>query len=169
MISAVRCAQITAAKEVRLVLRESHSRRRSVTKVFARAAWDEIIVPNNNDALSLARCTWHEQMIKRLCRKLGMPRWPFRQIDSINKAMEDLHDQLEGARTEADRARCVFSLVCGVLFFYFSLLFACVACVVCRLFVVCGLAHPPTQTLCCMYSILADEVHDTVVSLYYFS
>ncbi|CBN75385.1 Putative NIN-like transcription factor [Ectocarpus siliculosus] len=44
-------------------------------------------------------------MIKRLCRKLGMPRWPFRQIDSINKAMEDLHDQLEGARTEADRAR----------------------------------------------------------------
>lgn len=46
-------------------------------------------------------------MIKRLCRKLGMPRWPFRQIDSINKAMEDLHDQLEGARTEADRTRCV--------------------------------------------------------------
>ncbi|CAM9425106.1 unnamed protein product [Pylaiella littoralis] len=44
-------------------------------------------------------------MIKRLCRKLGMPRWPFRQIDSINKAMEDLHDQLEGARTEADRTR----------------------------------------------------------------
>lgn len=48
------------------------------------------------------------QMIKRLCRKLGMPRWPFRQIDSINKAMEDLQDQLEGARTEADRARCVY-------------------------------------------------------------
>lgn len=47
-------------------------------------------------------------MIKRLCRKLGMPRWPFRQIDSINKAMEDLQDQLEGARTEADRARCVW-------------------------------------------------------------
>lgn len=44
-------------------------------------------------------------MIKRLCRKLGMPRWPFRQIDSINKTMEDLHDQLDGARTEADRAR----------------------------------------------------------------
>ncbi|CAM9667965.1 unnamed protein product, partial [Hapterophycus canaliculatus] len=41
-------------------------------------------------------------MIKRLCRKLGMPRWPFRQIDSINKAMEDLQDQLDGARTEAD-------------------------------------------------------------------
>lgn len=34
-----------------------------------------------------------------------MPRWPFRQIDSINKTMEDLHDQLDGARTEADRAR----------------------------------------------------------------
>lgn len=48
------------------------------------------------------------QMIKRLCRKLGMPRWPFRQIDSINKAMEDLQDQLEGARTEADRTRCVY-------------------------------------------------------------
>lgn len=45
------------------------------------------------------------QMIKRLCRKLGMPRWPYRQIDSINKSMEDLQDQLEGARTEADRAR----------------------------------------------------------------
>lgn len=45
------------------------------------------------------------QMIKRLCRKLGMPRWPYRQIDSINKSMEDLQDQLEGARNEADRAR----------------------------------------------------------------
>lgn len=49
----------------------------------------------------------HVQMIKRLCRKLGMPRWPYRQIDSINKAMEDLHDQLQSARTEADRARYV--------------------------------------------------------------
>eukprot|EP00903_Cladosiphon_okamuranus_P006994 g6805.t1 len=49
-------------------------------------------------------------MIKRLCRKLGMPRWPFRQIDSINKAMEDLQDQLEGARTEADRARYMKAL-----------------------------------------------------------
>lgn len=72
-------------------------------------------------------------MIKRLCRKLGMPRWPFRQIDSINKAMEDLHDQLEGARSEADRTRCVvfdfqkhevrfsvyyFTLICEVRILY---------------------------------------------------
>lgn len=56
------------------------------------------------------------QMIKRLCRKLGMPRWPYRQIDSINKAMEDLHDQLEGARNEADRARYNMCFFFGLVY-----------------------------------------------------
>lgn len=62
----------------------------------------------------------HVQMIKRLCRKLGMPRWPFRQIDSINKAMEDLQDQLDGARTEADRARCACLAVISVVVWWSS-------------------------------------------------
>ena len=52
------------------------------------------------------RMLW--QMMKRMCRKIGMPRWPYREIDSINKAMEDLRSLLAGAKTEADRARCGF-------------------------------------------------------------
>lgn len=52
------------------------------------------------------RMLW--QMMKRICRKIGMPRWPYREIDSINKAMEDLRSLLAGAKTEADRARCGF-------------------------------------------------------------
>lgn len=55
------------------------------------------------------------QMIKRLCRKLGMPRWPYRQIYSINKSMEELEAQLESAETEADRARYGCAFTCPAL------------------------------------------------------
>ncbi|CAM9443441.1 unnamed protein product, partial [Discosporangium mesarthrocarpum] len=42
-------------------------------------------------------------MIKRQCRKLGIPRWPYRQICSINKAAEELREQYEAADNDADR------------------------------------------------------------------
>lgn len=65
----------------------------------------DIFLPPQNVIIVKPCVCGYIQMIKRLCRKLGMPRWPYRQIDSINKSMEDLQDQLEGARTETDRAR----------------------------------------------------------------
>lgn len=85
---------------------------------------NKIKAPRNHKHNSIPTNT--PQMIKRLCRKLGMPRWPYRQIDSINKAMEDLHDQLEGARNEADRARynmCLFFFVFCVCCFSLFLCF----------------------------------------------
>ncbi|CAM9830472.1 unnamed protein product, partial [Choristocarpus tenellus] len=41
-------------------------------------------------------------IVKRLCRKMGITRWPFRQICSVNKALSKIHEMIKNAKTPCD-------------------------------------------------------------------
>jgi len=41
-------------------------------------------------------------MLKKICRKNGIPRWPHRKIKSLNKMIENLESSLENNTTEQD-------------------------------------------------------------------
>ncbi|CAN0237196.1 unnamed protein product [Phaeothamnion confervicola] len=44
-------------------------------------------------------------MLKRICRGLGLPRWPFRQIQSLEKDMSDLQEKMCTRLPAAEQSR----------------------------------------------------------------
>lgn len=44
-------------------------------------------------------------IVKRLCRKLGIARWPYRQLASLDKSISKLHGLLETAEDASEMGK----------------------------------------------------------------
>ncbi|KAF2075265.1 hypothetical protein CYY_003441 [Polysphondylium violaceum] len=56
-------------------------------------------LPINDVAKELGICA---TMLKKICRRNGIPRWPHRKIKSLNKMIENLEQSLQNNTSEAD-------------------------------------------------------------------